>query len=306
MLEPPIIVIFGPTAVGKTSLAVDLALKFNGEVISADSRQFYREISIGTAKPTLAEMRGVQHHFINSLSVYDRYTAGEFEKDALQCISQIHNKGKLPIVAGGSGLYIKALLEGFDTSASNPELREQLNNIFKNEGIEAIRALLQQLNSGLYEEIDLNNPMRMIRAIEICSSDKQHSNEQPKYAERPFRTYKIGLDMDRTELYSRIDARVDAMLETGIEAEAKTYFDERHLQAFNTVGYKEIFSHMAGDCSRERAVELIKRNSRRYAKRQLTWMRGESDLKWFEVHHHEDIIQYIAQILATQESALPN
>jgi tRNA dimethylallyltransferase len=301
MQLPPILVIFGPTGVGKTSLAVDLALRFNGEIVSADSRQFFREMSIGTAKPTIEEMRGVKHHFINSLSISDTYTAGKFETDALQCISEIHESGKLPIVAGGSGLYIKALLEGIDNKPSNPELREELNSVYQNEGLDALRVLLGKLNPVLYNEIDPNNHMRIIRAIEISSHDDVHSDIKKIRAERTFRAFKIGLEMSRTELYQRIDERVGLMMASGLEEEAKRYFSERHLQAFNTVGYKELFAYMAGEYSRDRAIELIKRNSRRYAKRQLTWMRSESDLKWFDVKHRDIIYEYVARIIVDHE-----
>ncbi len=296
MSLPAIVVIFGPTAVGKTALAVDVALRFNGEVISADSRQFFKEISIGTAKPDLVTMRGIKHHFINSLSISENYTAGQFEKDGLESIEQIFENGKLPVIAGGSGLYIRALTEGIDHFPSNPTLRSQLNDILKKEGIHPLKEKLQQLDPERYKQTDLNNPMRVIRAIEIASTGVPLEHIAKK-AKRNFRTLKIGLNMDRTALYQRIDQRVDEMMALGLEKEAEQYISDRDKQAFNTVGYKEMFEYLLGNHSLEEAVELMKRNSRRYAKRQLTWMRGERDLLWYSPEQKDEIMNCIHSFL---------
>lgn len=293
--KPPLVAIYGPTAVGKTALAIALAKRFDGEVLSADSRQFYRDMQIGTARPLEAQMHGVVHHFMGFLPVQATYTAAHFEQEALACVARIHSAHKLPIACGGSGMYMRALLHGLDDLPSSETLRKELQNIWKNEGLEAIQKRILNLDPQAALRIDLQNPMRVLRAIELCTLTGNTIDALrtgiPK--DRPFRTLKIGLELPRNELYARIHARADAMMAAGLEAEAKNLFAERHRQALQTVGYKELYAYMDGQCTREEAVERIKQNTRRYAKRQLTWMRGEPDMHWF---HPDATPQIEAQV----------
>lgn len=278
-----IIVVQGPTASGKTDLGLKLARLLKAEIISADSRQFYREMGIGTAKPDADEMQGIRHHFVNSLSIHDPYSAGDFERDALTLINDLQQKGVLPIVVGGSGLYIKALLEGLDDLPSNLKLRAGLNGLFVEEGIEPLREKLKALDPAYYTIVDQHNPMRLIRAIELVISSGKSMAELQKglRRKRPFRAIKIGLELPRVELYARINARVDTMFESGLVEEARTLYPFRDLQALQTVGYSELFTHFDGVHSLGEAKDLIKRNSRRYAKRQLTWLRKDEEITWF-------------------------
>lgn len=278
-----IIVIQGPTASGKTGVGVKLAQILKAEIISADSRQFYREMGIGTAKPDALEMQGIPHHFVNSLSIHDPYSAGDFERDALNLIKDLHHKQVLPIVVGGSGLYIKALLEGLDDLPSDPELRASLNALFAEKGIEPLQEKLKALDPEYFTSIDHFNPVRLIRAIELVSSSGKPMSELHKglRSERPFRAIKIGLELPRPELYARINSRVDEMIGRGLVDEARKLYPLRHLQALQTVGYSELFAHFDGVLGLEEAKDLIKRNSRRYAKRQLTWLRKDEEITWF-------------------------
>lgn len=291
----PLIVICGPTAVGKTSLGIFLAEKLNGEIISADSRQFFKEMNIGTAKPTLSEMDGIKHHFIDSHSVEETYTAGRFETDALACISEIHERGKTPIMVGGSGLYIKAVLEGLDDLPSSSELRKTLNQVFEEKGLAYLQDKLKELDPSYFEQIDQKNPMRIIRAIELITlTGKQMSDLYSKKSKsRDFQPIIIGLNKDREKLYSDIDNRTDIMINTGLVEEVKKLQNYKNHQALKSVGYRELMDYFDEKIDLERAIELIKRNSRRYAKRQITWINSIPDLQWFEPKARIEILNHV-------------
>ncbi|PCJ83424.1 MAG: tRNA (adenosine(37)-N6)-dimethylallyltransferase MiaA [Flavobacteriales bacterium] len=279
-----LIVILGPTAVGKTALGIELAKDFSTEIISADSRQFYKEMAIGTAKPTAKEMQGIKHHFIDFLSIEENYTAGKFEKDALNCLEGIFQTKDMAIMIGGSGLYINAVCNGIDEiPEGNEEIRQQLNNKLEKEGIELLQKQLQELDAEYYTEVDVSNPRRLIRALEVClTSDIPYSTLRKNSAKkRSFKIVKIGLHLEREELYNRINNRADLMIKNGLPAEAKKLYPFKTHNALQTVGYSELFDYFDGKHSLEKAVELIKRNTRRYAKRQLTWFRKDKEIEWF-------------------------
>ncbi len=294
-----VVLICGPTAVGKTACGIRLSQEFGGEIISADSRQFYRDIAIGTAKPIETELQSVRHHFVNSLSLTENYTAGQFEKDALLLISQLHSEKKLPVVVGGSGLYIKALLEGLDSLPANEDLREEITALFMKEGLQGLQEEVKKRDPEYFRKVDQKNHVRLIRAMEILRSTGKPMSalQSAKPKTRPFQAIKIGLEQDREMLYERINDRIDQMIQDGLVEEARSVFVFRHVQALHTVGYQELFSHFDGDFDLETAIELIKRNSRRYAKRQLTWLRKELDIKWFHCEDHEAILHFTRQLI---------
>jgi tRNA dimethylallyltransferase len=280
-----LIVVCGPTAVGKTDFAIKLAHNLDTEIISADSRQLYREIPIGTAQPPEEQLRLIKHHFIAKRSVEDDYNAGMFERDALELLENLFQKHDTVVCCGGTGLYIKALCEGLDDVPKADELiREQLIERLEHEGLEALQTELKTLDSVHFEKMDAQNPQRVIRALEVClSTGKPFSSfHEGAKKQRPFKIEKIGLELPREELYDRINTRVDLMLEAGWLEEAKAVFDKRHLNALNTVGYKELFTHLGGEMTLEEATEKIKINTRRFAKRQLTWFKKDVEVKWFE------------------------
>lgn len=288
--EPTLLVITGPTAVGKTDLCVRLARHLGTEIVSADSRQFFRELSIGTAKPTSEEMQGVPHHFIDSHSIREEYNAGRFEQDALALLDELFRHHRVVILTGGSGLYLQAVTEGFDDMpAAPPAVREQLHRELAARGLEPLVQELAHLDPETHARIDRQNPQRVLRALEITRSTGQpFSSFQgvKKAAERPFRIRKIALTREREELYQRIDQRMDQMLATGLEAEARSLYPFRHHNALQTVGYQELFAYFEGEYDYEEAVRLLKRNSRRYAKRQLTWLRRDPAYQWL---HPEEV-----------------
>lgn len=291
-----LIVIAGPTASGKTELAIKVARQLHTEVISADSRQFYREMSIGTAKPSPQELEIVPHHFINSLSITDDYTAGDFEREGLRVLDAIFRHNSYAVLAGGSGLFIKAITEGFDElPGPSSDLRKNLNTVFSEQGLLPLQQQLKELDPEYFHQVDLNNPKRVIRALEVCLatgkpfSALRHSSKKV----RNFKCIKIGLDIHREALYERINQRVDQMVKNGLFEEAESLFNYRHLNALNTVGYAEIFTYMEGKTTREEAINAIKQNTRRYAKRQLTWFRKDPDIKWFSPAQAGEIIEYI-------------
>jgi tRNA dimethylallyltransferase len=276
-----LIVVCGPTASGKTSLAIQLAKKHNTEIISADSRQFYKEISIGTAKPAPTELNQAKHHFIGNLSIQQDYNAGQYEVDALKCIYEIHTKSDYAIMVGGSGLYIDAVCKGFDKL---PERDEKLRAELEQKNLDELQSHIKQLDPVYCETADLQNKQRLIRAIEVClTSELAYSQQQkaePKI--RPFKINKLAIDWNREELYSRINKRVDSMFEEGLLEEAKSVYEFKHLNSLQTVGYSELFDYFDGIHNLETAIELIKRNSRRYAKRQLTWLRRDDSVTWIK------------------------
>ncbi|PJJ60903.1 tRNA (adenosine(37)-N6)-dimethylallyltransferase MiaA [Hymenobacter chitinivorans] len=283
-LHPTLLVISGPTAVGKTALCVELARHYHTDIISADSRQFFRELSIGTAKPTAAEMQGVTHHFIDSHSITEDYNAGRFEADCLALLDELFQKHKVVILTGGSGLYLQAVTEGLDEMPrADLAVRAALQQELAEHGLEPLVAELQRLDPVTYARIDRQNHQRVVRALEVTRSTGQpfSSFHTPKVTkERPFQTVKIALNRDREELYQRIDQRVDQMLAQGLLAEATALLPYRHHNALQTVGYQEIFGYLDGLYDWPEAVRLLKRNTRHYAKRQLTWLRRDPQYQW--------------------------
>ncbi len=277
--------IVGPTAIGKTALAVQIAQKFQTEIISADSRQFYIETEIGTAKPSAVELAAAKHHFINSHHITENFTVGDFETQSLAKLNEIFEKNDFAVLVGGSGLYINAVCNGFDDlPRASAELRAQLNQDFLDEGIEPLQRRLQELDPLYFKEVDLHNPQRIIRALEVCISTgipfSTYRTRSQKI--RPFSCVKIGLNTSRDQLYDQINKRVDQMIAMGLEDEAKNLMPYRHLNALNTVGYSELFDYFDGKITRNEAIEKIKQNTRRFAKRQLTWFRKDLEINWFE------------------------
>ena len=294
---PYLINIVGPTAIGKTALAIAVAEHFNTEIISADSRQFYKEISIGTAKPTEEELNQVPHHFIGNLSIHDEYNAGMFEKDAIRLLEQLFQKHNAVVMVGGSGMFTKAVIEGFDElPEKDQQLRNELQAELDEKGIESLQERLKVLDSKYYAQVDINNPHRLMRAIEVCTLGEQYSELRTAgKKERPFKVITIGLNMDRELLYNRINARVDLMMNSGLLKEVESVYKYKHLNSLKTVGYKELFEFMEGNCNLDEATEKIKQNTRRFAKRQLTWFRRDADTKWFEPTETKEIINYLKQ-----------
>jgi tRNA dimethylallyltransferase len=295
-----LIVIAGPTAIGKTALAVFLAKQFNSDVISADSRQFFSEMSIGTAKPLAIEMQGIQHHFIDSHSISEPYNVGKYETEVLQLLEDIFKINDIVIMVGGSGLYIDAVCKGFDKLPEADEtVRNKINSLMKNEGIEALKKLLKDLDPVYYNQVDLNNPQRLSRALEVClTSGKPYSTlRQGKVKKRDFEIIKIGLNTSREVLYERINKRVDQMMESGLLDEVKKLIPYKHANALKTVGYKEIFDYLENKTDLKTTIELIKQNTRKFAKRQLTWFNRDQEMKWFEPDEVENIMEYINKSL---------
>jgi tRNA dimethylallyltransferase len=293
MRKPLLIVIVGPTGVGKTAVAIRLARHYGTEVVSADSRQFYKEIPIGTASPSLEEMQGVVHHFIGHLSVSEPMDAGKWAAQAQKTIEVVMQSNDTVICAGGSGLYVNALLSGMDDLPErNEELRKQLEDLFAERGLSSLQDRLRKLDPEYCEIVDMNNHKRLIRAIEVCelSGRKYSELRKGKSPQLPYEVVTIGLNMERKELYRRIDARVDVMIEQGLEEEARSVMGYRDNNALATVGYREMFSYFDGEISRARAIELIKQHSRNYAKRQLTWWRRNVELNWFHPSQVQEII----------------
>lgn len=292
-----LIVIVGPTAIGKTALGIQLAKHSNTEIISADSRQFYQELAIGTAKPTADEMDGIPHHFINSHSINEDYNVSDFEKDALNQLTELFIKKDTAIVVGGSGMYVDALCYGMDEGMPDPDeaIRADLQAILDREGLLPLQEKLKELDPEFYAQIDLQNANRLIRAIEVCLITGQSYTSLRKgvIKERPFEVVRIGLSMDRTELYERINKRVDLMVSAGLVAEAKGVLPYRNHNALKTVGYRELFSYFDGDISLDEAIEKIKVNSRRYAKRQLTWFKKDKNTQWFMPKQLQEIVNFI-------------
>jgi tRNA dimethylallyltransferase len=273
-----LLVIVGPTAVGKTALCVDLAKHLQTDIISADSRQFYRELAIGTAKPSLEEQGGVKHHFIDSHSVEDYFSPGDFEREATALLENLFQKHDVVIATGGSGLYIKALTEGLDEMPeADLDLRESLNNRLKKEGLWALFTELKSLDPEYAAKVDAKNPQRVIRALEVClSTGKPYSEFRlAQKPARPFQVIKICLERPREELYARIDLRMDQMLAAGLMEEAKAFEDKQHLYALKTLGYKEIYGFLRGEYDEAEMIRLLKRNNRHYAKKQMTWFRNQ-------------------------------
>jgi tRNA dimethylallyltransferase len=294
-----LIVVAGPTAVGKTAVAIQLARHYNTVVVSADSRQFYREMSIGTAKPNEAELAAVKHYFIDSHSIVEPFSVGDYEKQALALLDELFKECDTVILAGGSGLYIKAVCEGFDDlPVADPGIRHRLNQDFTELGIKHLQERLMEVDPKFYRMVDIHNPQRIIRALEVYESTGKPISAFQKAAKnnRPFRMVHIGLNLPRDILYRQINYRADKMIENGLIEEVKQLLPYRHLNALNTVGYTELFDHFDGKISLENAIELIKQNTRHFAKRQLTWFRKDKDMHWLEADDEELLNDIIGRV----------
>ncbi len=279
-----LITIIGPTAIGKTSLSILLAQHYKTEIISCDSRQFYKEMTIGTAVPEKKELQAIPHHFIQNRSITEDYNVGAFEKDALIILEKLFKNNDIVVMVGGSGLYVDAVLKGFDDFPSvDKSIRNNLINRLKNEGLLPLQEQLKKLDLETYKTIALDNPQRIIRALEICiSTNLPYSSFTGKATKkRHFKSIKIGLHGDRQKIYDRINLRVDIMINNGLVEEARQLYLKRNLNALQTVGYKELFSFFDGEITKEFAIEEIKKNTRRFAKRQLTWFRKDTEILWF-------------------------
>ncbi len=299
-MKNTLIVLLGPTGVGKTIISIELASHFRCEIISADSRQFFREMKIGTAVPSEEQLTEIKHHFIGFISVKDYYSSNLYENDVLQILPDIFKQNNIVLMTGGSGMYINAVCEGIDEIPDTDYIiREKYNQKYKEEGIEGLRLALKLLDPEHYEKVDLKNHKRIIRALEICETTGRPYSSflTKKKKERDFRILKIGVERPREELYGRIDMRVDEMVKNGLEEEARDLFDLRDMNALNSVGYKEFFDFFEGNISREKAVDLIKRNTRRFAKRQMTWWSRDKDIRWFNADDSTEIIKYIVDSL---------
>lgn len=301
-----LLVIVGPTAVGKTTLAINLAKYFNTEIVSADSRQFYKELNIGTAKPTKKELRSIKHHLINNISILKDYNISDFEKDAINSIDSIFKNNNLAILVGGSGLYIDTILYGLDDIPKvDLAVREKLNIEFKEKGLKFIQDKLKKLDFKYYKKIDLNNYRRIIRALEVCISTGQPFSSYLKLKGRKSRynTLIIGLKKERKVIHQLINYRVDKMIENGLINEVKSLEKNKKLNALNSIGYKEVFNYLEGKCSLEKAIENIKTNSRRYAKRQLTWFNTNKNIIWHEGEFNTDkIIESVNRTITLQST----
>lgn len=304
-MNKTVILIAGPTAVGKTAVAIQLAKYFHTEIISADSRQCFKEISIGVAKPSAEELEEVRHYFINSNSIHDTVTAASYEKYALGAVAEIFQQHDLAVMVGGTGLYIKAFCEGMDEiPAVDEALRNELQQNYLHYGIEWLQQQLQQYDPLFAAKGEMQNPQRMLRALEVVRSTGESilAFRKGEKQQRNFNIIKIGLDLPREELYNRINHRVDVMMKEGLLEEAKAVYPLRQLNALQTVGYRELFDHFDGNCSLEKAVDKIKQNSRHYAKRQLTWFKRDEAMKWFHPSQLQEIIEYVSQQIKNGQS----
>lgn len=296
MMNKVLIVVAGPTGVGKTNAAIELASKLGTEIISADSRQIYKEMCIGTAVPEKAQLEAIPHYFIQNKSIHQNFNASDFEFEVIEVLNSLFKKHDKIILAGGSGLYIDAVVKGIDDLPRiDPELRKQLQNRIKDEGLDGLRRELKLLDPVSYHAIDLKNPKRLQKALEISLITGKPYSEflKGKPKQRNFSVKNIALNIDRNELYDRINKRVIQMIDKGLVAEAESLLKYKHLNPLNTVGYKEIFMFLEAEISLERAIELIQNNSRRYARKQITWFRKDNKYKWFEPKEIDSILRYI-------------
>ena len=295
-----LIIISGPTAVGKTAVAVAVARHFGSEIVSADSRQIYREMRIGTAVPSPQELAAVKHHFIQTKSISDYYNAFMYETEVLDLLPQLFRRMNPVVMAGGSGLYIDAVCYGIDDIPTvDPAVRQQMKEFYEREGLEGLQRRLREVDPDYYTQVDLHNPKRLLKALEISvQSGRPYSSFLTRTRkERPFRILKAGLDLPREELYDRINRRVLQMMEEGLVEEARTLLPHRRVNALNTVGYKEIFEHLEGKLTLDEAVERIQANTRKYARKQLTWFRKDPEIRWFRPEESGKIIEWIEKEL---------
>lgn len=300
MKEPvkKLIVVVGPTAIGKTALAIKLANHFATEIISADSRQFFREMEIGTAKPSSEELAAAPHHFINSHSVSTFFSTGDFETEALALSDDLFKSHDYLVMVGGSGLYINAVCNGLDDLPDTDlTIRAELKELLKLQGLDEIRRQLAAADPEFYAKVDQHNPQRMIRGLEFFRSTgaKLSAYQTNSKKERPFKICKIGLNTDRAKLYQQINQRVDQMMAAGLLEEVRNLLPYQHLNALNTVGYTELFNYLEGKCTLDEAINAIKQNTRRFAKRQLTWFRRDLETTWFEPEQYDSILAFIKE-----------
>ncbi|MBO0324207.1 tRNA (adenosine(37)-N6)-dimethylallyltransferase MiaA [Muricauda sp. CAU 1633] len=304
MSNKVLIAVVGPTAIGKTALGILLAQHFDTEIISADSRQFFKEMKIGTAVPSDEELEAVQHHFIQHKSIFDPYSVGDFEKEALALLDSLFQEKDIVVMVGGSGLYVDAVIHGLDEFPEvDPKLRESLNQELQEKGLEHLQKELKSRDPEYYKRVDLDNPHRLIRALEVSiAANRPYSSflsqNRPK---RPFKHLYVGLEAPREVIYERINTRVDQMMELGLLEEVRALHPHKHLNALQTVGYKELFEYLNGHCSLEVAVSEIKKNTRRFAKRQLTWLRKNDNILWVD---HKTNTEQILKKLNEQLKAL--
>jgi len=295
-----LVVIAGPTAVGKTPLCIELSREFRTEIVSCDSRQFFKEMLIGTAAPGEAELTAVKHHFIKHLSIHDAYDVSRYETDALHLLDDLFSRHRLAILTGGSGLYINAVCQGFDdVPDADPILRQELKAELENRGISALQEQLKRLDPDYYEFVDKSNPNRLLRAIEVCLITGRPFSQIRKgeKKQRPFAVLKIALNREREELFARINERTEQMMARGLLDEVRNLQHFRHLNALKTVGYRELFDFLDEKCTLAQAIENIKTNTRRYAKRQLTWFKKDKDYHWFHPDQKNEIIGLIRSYL---------
>lgn len=291
-----LLLVVGPTAVGKSDLCLNLAKNFKTEIVSCDSRQFYREMNLGTAKPNSGELKQVQHHFINSLSINEAYDVRKFEHQSMELLEVLFVEHQFVIMTGGSGLFADAVVNGLDEMPEvAAEIRQEIIEEYGEKGLEFLQAEVATNDPEYFEKVDQKNPQRLMRALEIWrGTGKKFSSFRIKsIKERPFKVIKIGLERDRDELYSRIDLRMDQMIAAGLFDEADALFGKRNLNALQTVGYSEIFGFLEGKYDKDEAIRLLKRNSRRYAKRQMTWFKKDESISWFSPEDQEGILAFI-------------
>ena len=296
MKKNNLIIILGPTAVGKTKISVKIAKKLNSPIISCDSRQFYKELNIGTDKPNKQILKEIKHYFINSLSIKQNYNVGEFEKDTIKLLKQLFVNFNNLIMAGGSGLYINSICNGIDNMpAIDPLLRQKLNKKYKKSGIDYFKKFIKKNDPIFYNNVDLNNHQRLIRGVEVFLQTKQPFSSLRKgiKKKRNFNIIKIGIKESKEKLYNKINKRVDLMIKKGLISETKKLYKFKEYNALQTIGYKEIFMYLENSINLNECIELIKKNTRNYSKRQITWFNKEHDIKWFYNNEYEDIIKYI-------------
>ncbi|MDX9729423.1 MAG: tRNA (adenosine(37)-N6)-dimethylallyltransferase MiaA [Bacteroidales bacterium] len=299
-MKNTLIVLPGPTGVGKTGFALELASRLRCDIISCDSRQFYREMKIGTAAPDDEQLARVRHHFVGFISVTDYYSVSLFERDAMALLPKLFEASPVVIMTGGSMLYMDAVCRGMDDIPdTDPAVRQRYAEMYQKEGISGLRMALRMVDPEYYAKVDLHNPRRILRALEITASTgiPYSSFLTAPVRERDFRIVKAGLTRERGELYRRIDARVDAMMNAGLEEEARSLLEYKGLNALNTVGYRELFRWFDGEISREEAISLIKRNTRRYARKQMTWWNRDNDINWFDASEEEMMFSWIERRL---------
>ncbi len=295
-----LIIIAGPTAVGKTTIAIQLAKYFNTEIISADSRQIFNELNIGVARPSEEELKEVKHHFIANKSIHDYFSAGEYEREVIALMDELYKTKDIVILCGGTGFYINAILNGFDEIPQiDEQIRADLNQLYLDAGIEPLQEKLKELDEITFNEIDLQNTQRVIRALEVCvgTGQKFSSFKRRNEVQRNFIPIKIGLNVSKEQLHHNINTRVDEMMRTGFLEEAKAVHDFRSHNALQTVGYKELFDYIDGKTTLPEAVELIKLHTRQYAKRQLTFFNKHKDYSWFEPKQVSAVISFIDEVI---------